>query len=346
MLAIRGSSTRTRHPSVGTRSVHRRAIRRRPVWLALFLSCIFAVAGNSRVYAYSSAFVALYDDGAGVYERTAALQEVLVNDYGIEDVSIEINASPAEIPYLVRRYLAAPARLGDRRFVWVSGEGRHDHDALCPNRAAKNFTVLAATIIIAPDCYLRMIRIDNMTHHLETAPIWVTLKTLPPPVLVPLSRGTVAFLSLPSRQGRHVTTVDRLLLRTMLSLRGRPISPGYLLQVLRNGFVKDGSGFTPRLAVAPAMAAWATNLIGGDFRSVSPGRHLKIIDLTAGLPSTIRATRTPLFRAPDLNSRTVTILSSGLPVRIMRRDFTGRMAFVRTANDNFGWVKVGALHKR
>ena len=328
------------------RSVRRKVARIRVQWLALLIAGFFAVIASPDASARSSAFVALYDDGAGVYERTAALQEILGKNYGFDEVSIEINIVPSELPGRVRKFLAATAHVGDRRLVWVSGQSGGDRVDPCPRRGDRPFGLSAATLMIAPDCYLPMIRIAGMTEHLHTAPIWSTLETAPPPLSVRLNSRTFAFLSLPNRHGTHVTSVDKLLLRTLLSLQGQPISPGYLLQVLRNGFQIDGSSFTPRLTVAPAKLAWATNLIGSEFRSTLPDNYPVADDAPADLPLYIGAARTRLFNAPDLNAGTFTLVDPDQPVRILRHDLTGRMAFIRTANDNFGWVMVDALQKR
>jgi hypothetical protein len=307
-----------------------------------FFGLVFLLLSAREGCAAGSALVVLYDDFSRVYERTAVLQHILGREYGFDDVSIEINLLPREVPARVRRFLTTPRQPNERRFVWVSGPRSHAAHGVCPNAGTKPVRPSAPTVMLAPNCYLSFLRVDGLIRHLPTAPIWVHLDAAPPPLSVALKRGTLAFISLPNDQAEAVTNVDQLLVDTFRTLRGQAVSPAYLLQVLRHGFMKDGSDFTPRLTVAPARSAWATNLLAADARPFAPGGGRQLLNALAGSLKTLEGDPARLYSKPDLAAPTVTSLSPRQRVLVLRHDRTGRMAFVKTVDGNFGWVMLEA----
>ena len=116
-----------------------------------------------------------------------------------------------------------------------------------------------------------------------------------------------------------------------------------LFETLRKRLRVDGSDFTPYLEVSKPETAWATNLFGGnparpDFKTAvlhPPDRPT--LEKYASVP-VLR-----LHRAPDITAEAHTIPTEDAPIAIIRKDVSGTMAYVKTADGRYGWIRQDVL---
>ena len=308
------------------------------VLAALLLFCGATPAAWAQPY--SEALVALQFAEGSLYRRTAQIEWVLKTGYRFTRVRIVTDADADALSSLIRKFVAQPAVTGERRFVWVSGSTGRRAGEPCPpdieGRAAKPRTAL---MMVAPACFRHLIDLPPGIRHSIFAPGWIDPSLDPKPVNTTLSAQTFAFVALPDDHQKPAEVADGAVLDRIAQGLGRTISAYVLFETLRRRLRVDGSDFTPYLEVSKPEAAWATNLFGGnpaklDFKTAdsrrpdppAPKKYVSVPELQ-------------LHRAPDITAEAHTIPTGDAPIAIIRKDVSGTMAYVETADGRYGWIQ-------
>jgi len=291
----------------------------------------------------SEALISFHGADNGSWERRAAVQDLLRDHYGFDQVRVLVDATAAEVPKEVRRFLEKPARPGDQRFVWVSGLKGEAGKTVCPGPAAAPMRPSASTLVLAPDCYKPVIRFPQGARHYRlSAPA-------PGAAAARVGRidardpGLVALITLPVGDDRYVAGADSLIFDS-LKAGGKAgiVDPTYLLRALRAGFRWNGTAYTPTLDLFYGGAHEAVGPFG--FRSDQTGAALlervRPVKRKAGR----KAGRLRVHDSPDPHTAAALTVRKPGPVRVLRADRSGAMRYVAIGDNLFGWVRRHDLH--
>lgn len=311
--------------------------------LSLFLLALCFAVPRGGALAYSEGLVALQFAEGGLYTRAVRIEMLLKEGFGFNRVRVIINADADGLVAHVRRFASQQAVRGERRFIWVSGVTARRPGDPCPVDTAGAVRPRTALLMIAPPCFRRLIDAPPGIRHAASAPDWIDPDRPPLPVIAPLSPDTFAFVSLPDDRPEVVEAADGVILDRLSAGRGGAMSAYVLFATLRGRLSVDGSDFTPSLESSTPKAAWATNIFGGVTPTpAGPSMRLPGQAPFAGVERTIRRDLR-LHPAPDLAGLSVAIAAPGAPVRVLRGDSSGTMAFIETKRGRFGWVDRTAL---
>lgn len=287
-------------------------------------------------FAGTAALISFHGDDPGTWERRLAVQDLLRDGYGFDEVRVVTDATAREIPSRVRAFLEAPAGPGDRRLAWVSGLGDGAAKGICPPAGERPIRPRAASLILAPTCYGAAIGFPQGARHYAL--------TTPRPSEVTARIGRIqaddpafiGLLTLPADDGRHVDGADTLVFDHLKDRQAAgTVDPAALLATLRGGFRWNGSAYTPSLDLFRRGAekddlepfGFGAPTGGGDTRltKIRPARH--------------RARTIRLHAVPSVGAGAALTVGGRRPVRVLRTDRSGAMRYVAVGDNIYGWVR-------
>ncbi len=304
----------------------------------IVLQAAMLASGAKPASAEPRALIALYDSGQLTWERRVALQEALRRRFGFAETRFLVDATPDEVPAVVKRFLEDAPGEDDRRLVWISGLDRRHERSLCPDPDFTPIRPAAPSLILAPACFATALLLPQGARHFAiSAPDSKTLEARIGRVSA-TDAPWVAHLALPSDNPRFVQAADTLIAEHLANGPGGSLDAGELLHLLRARFRWNGSDFTPSLDVFDrGITAKAIHPLALDARRNHSweGRHGRRIEP--------RGATIQLFDRAATDAAPALVVRHPATIRVLRNSADERMRFVTLGGKLFGWARTDDL---
>jgi hypothetical protein len=297
---------------------------------ALTLAALYPMSAK----AGTEALISFHGTDNGSWERRFAIKELLSGHYGFDEVNILTDATAEEVPNLVRKFLEAPRRNGDKRFVWVSGLQGAQGKTVCPSLNYAPVQPAAPSLILAPNCYLGSIRFPQGARHYSLTTPKLHRVSARLGRIDASDPAWVALLTLPVGNNRFITRADTLVFNKLTAGKEKGVmDPNQILQTLRSDFRWNGSSYTPTLDLFHR---------GTELDQLGPFGFLQGDTAQPRLdrikPTKRRIRKLSLYPTSFGHRGSAIVVPGTEPVRVLRSDRTGGMRYVTIGDNLFGWV--------
>ncbi len=284
------------------------------------------------------ALISLHEGSGDIWERRLALQELLRGRFGFDEVRFMVDATPGEVPGIIRDFLEAPHERGDRRLVWISGLDDAEGGAICGGQNFRPIRPIAPSLILAPTCYTRTIALPQGSRHYGvTAPD----RDRADARLGRINAGDapwIALIALPSARAEVVAGANTLIYEHLKQAASGLLDPAAMLRTLRTRFRWNRADFTPTLDLYDRGVGRAEIRPFGFIKGVEENPNIR--------PARTARARTrvlDLYARPETGGGAAVSLSGETPVQVLRSDRDGQMRFVAIGARLFGWVSANDL---
>ncbi len=298
---------------------------------------IFAIVllTGATAKAGGAAFIGIGGDGDSAWGRDLAIRDALETRLGFQTVQLNGNTTPAELPTLMRRFLERPGEPGDRRLVWVSGPA-DGPDSPCPNDEPGLIRPAAATLLLVPECIAEFVWLPRDALHVTMRDM---SSTRPSNIADHTGDAAAAVvITLPSDDAAAIAAANVIVLEAIAEAA---ITPAEVLQRLRFGLRRDGSGYTPVIDAAPASAAWSKRFLALN----TDAKHTARISPFTASPESLplkwpRRGRLAFYAGAEATAAPALWLGGDAPVSLLRQNHDGSFGYVRSSTGLFGWVRI------
>ncbi len=221
---------------------------------ALALLAAVGLVGGPAKAAEMRALIALDVGGRADLARALAVQRVLRERHGFEDVDVLTDVPPSGVFRRMKTFLEAPPALGERRLVWISGVGRAPGQEFCPARrpgAQPWVRPTAQSIVLAPECLSATLTLPGDALRIEqSSPTAARIGRYFR--LRPVADGhpPLAVVPLPGHSKSARRLGDQAVFDVLQGAQGVAVRPLGFLTALRRRFPAGIGPYRPRLGLA------------------------------------------------------------------------------------------------